>query len=843
MMRPTGRYRLALAVAIAVVTAARAGETVKLRGYGGPFSHLVRQGTWIQRSITVSNAGPGPRKITVLMPTDVAGGGRRDYRRSVTVPPGAVRRVDLVARTGKLDAVEKVRDRTLTQMFYVVRDADGGAERARAFGLTDLAPQGATVMGSVGIPGEDHDAGAYLDRLAGRELGQVVSAVAGAVPPDRWQGHDMVTILRLEEDIRALRPSQREAVLDWVRRGGLLMLTGGEGVTETLEGPLAAAAGVCAAGVHRVGQLRVVDLADGKPMPPVELGWPMPMLELCPAGAEVLCEANGLPLLTRKPLGGGWVLTLAVPVGALADSRLHRIWWRVAQTRQVRPPVDGERFLPPARNTLRGIAGRRGPTRNLVAVVLAIPVVAIVAAGAWLMRRRRGEWGWLVLIPLAAVMGIVIYAVSVARRDPQRISHVGLISGVGDGVARVQQVFLYYSGPGQRRLNFQAGTPRGVVRELATVGAALKHGTVETAELMSLPDLTVEVDNTRAVHVDTMKATPGITGSLTFGPDGLTGTLSNRLGLDVSQAVVYAGRRTYRLRCVAPGALPGRLTHGRDTPVAVAPGDFLARVRFVEDAPKAKPPRARKPRRPPTTTPATRQAAWQPTRRWAVGEFTGSLHNTTTDRLRNDLVGRIATVPGISTQVDTRAVLIGYADGALIEPLSADGAARQGWSVVVWPIRLAPPGDARAVLIPAGFVDLKFTHVGAPVWDEMNQRFNPTFRPSEMLVHARPPRVIGRLEAAEARLRIRMDATGYQLIVSGVVPRGRGEKVRLKTFDNPRLVELAATSADRFRAADGSYVFSLEVQRIGTPTEDDMMRWAFEEIDVVLKGTHRAAGQ
>ena len=828
-------------IVLAVAVAAHAEDTVKISGYGGPFSHLVRQGVWIQRSITVTNAGQRPRKITVLVPTDVAGGGRREYRRSVTVPPGAARRVDLVAQTGKLEVVQKVRNRTLSQMFYVLRDGD--VELARAFGLVDVAPPGATVMGSVGIPGEDHDASAYMDRLAGRELGDVVSAVAGAVPPDRWQGYDMVAVLRLEEDVRNLRPSQREAILDWVRRGGLLMLTGGERVTETLEGPLAAAAGVCATGIHRVGQLRVVDLADGKAMPPVELGWPMPMLELCPAGAEVLCEANGLPLLTRKPLGSGWVLTLAVPVGALEDSRLHRVWWRVAQTRQARSPVDDTRFLRPARDTLRRIAGRRGPTRNVVAAVLIVPVVAIVAAGAWLMRRRRGEWGWLVLIPLAAGIGVVLYAVSLARRDPERISHIGLISGVDDDVARVQQVFQYYSGPQQRRLTFRAGTDRGVVREFTTGSSTPKDDTVETAELMSLPDLDVEVDNARAVYVDAMKATPGITGSLTFGPDGLTGTLSNRLGLDVSQAVIYSGRRTYRLRCVAQDAPPGVLPNGGNTPVAVAPSDFLARVRFAEEAaPKARPKRPRKPRRPPTTTPATRPAAWRPKRKWAVGEFTGSLHNNTTDRLRNDLVGQLAAVPGIATQADTRPVLIGYADGTLIQRLGSLQVARQGWSVVVWPIHLAPPADGQAVLVPAGFVDVSFTHVGAPVWDGMNQRFNPTFRPTEILVHARPPRVIGQLEAAEAILRISMDATGYRLVVSGMAPRGR-RKTPLKTFDNPGVIELTAPLADRFRTADGRYVFSLDVQRIDAPARDDMMRWAFEDIEVALKGTCRAAGQ
>ena len=222
------------------------------------------------------------------------------------------------------------------------------------------------------------------------------------------------------------------------------------------------------------------------------------------------------------------------------------------------------------------------------------------------------------------------------------------------------------------------------------------------------------------------------------------------------------------------------------------------------------------------------------------------------------------SVPSIATTVARHPVLIGYTDGSPLDPLRGHDLIRQGWCAVVFPVALGPAPPGQAVLVPAGFVHLEYAHVGAPVWDPFNERFNRAFRPAEVIVRARPPEALGRQEQVTARLRIRMDATGYRLRVSGLAGPGAeraGSEVLIEQFDSPREIDLVIERADRFRDAAGRYVLDLRVERAGraarTPKApagrppppgghhgrvtdaDDMIGWAFESIDVTLRGVRK----
>jgi len=140
--------------------------------------------------------------------------------------------------------------------------------------------------------------------------------------------------------------------------------------------------------------------------------------------------------------------------------------------------------------------------------------------------------------------------------------------------------------------------------------------------------------------------------------------------------------------------------------------------------------------------------------------------------------------------------------------------------------------------------------VGAPVWDPMNERFNRTYRPGELLVYARPPAQVGQLKNTELLLRVRMVAAGYRLDIRGLVssagdnPPGMTD---LKSVRNPRDVTLRVPDAERFRDAEGRYVLSLRIRRLGEsaalgggpPDVADMLEWTFQTVDVALKGTCR----
>ncbi|KKL89463.1 hypothetical protein LCGC14_1914410, partial [marine sediment metagenome] len=133
--------------------------------------------------------------------------------------------------------------------------------------------------------------------------------------PDRWYGLSMVKMFVIgKADLTDLRSSQLEAIIDWTLRGGTLVLSSSDSLDEILAGRLGELAGVSSGGLHYTDQLNVT--GSGLPGGDVKLVTAMPIVELDPLDADVLCRAGGLPFVTHRQAGEGHVFTIAAPVGA-----------------------------------------------------------------------------------------------------------------------------------------------------------------------------------------------------------------------------------------------------------------------------------------------------------------------------------------------------------------------------------------------------------------------------------------------------------------------------------------------------------------------------------------------
>jgi hypothetical protein len=714
--------------------------------------------------------------------------------------------------------------------------------------------------------GEGSEPLASARRLAG---------VIRANLPDRWYGYSALRLLILKASAAVdLRPSQVDAVLGWVSRGGVLVLTGGSDMPEVLRSRLGEAAGAVALGVHRVGSLaaeEVLDDGELRPAGALDLRWPMPMVELCPTSATVRYRANGLPLLTSRACGQGRVFVLAVPTGALhgptPGGNLHRVWqqlWPPHLATQ-EPAVDADRFmqtlpvekLRPAQQTLQSIAGRRGPPPAVPVIITLALLLLTIAFGAVLRLRRRSELVWAGLLPLAALIALGLYLYGRAQVAPEQLSTIALVSPLADGEVRFQQVSAYYSGEDTQELSFSAGGGRSVIRPLQLATADRGRDDIRIDGTMSIHDRTVHTASSAGLYVDGVSRMDVVGGRLTFDERGLAGVLENSLGEPITNAVVLAGGRTYRLGDAAGGE-SGVIPAGGTKQITVGPDQLLGRVSFVavtqaetgeDEAPEpdkgtakqrpgqgGKRPR-RLPRRPPV-------------KQWiARGEFTGSRILTRTHNLRNALLGRMIPQPGFRTPLVHAPVLVGYTDALLADPLPGRQLIRRGWTAVVWPLEVGPPppGQAgRAVTIPEGFVDLAYHPRPAGIWNVTRKRFEPTTYDTELVVTASPPAAFGAITQAEARVTVSIRANGYRLTVGGVSGGDvkSGERVAARrAFENPRLVEEVVTveRADRFRRADGTYVLSLNVERIAAEAEEaagleSRIPWSFESVEVGLKG-------
>ncbi|HUU60367.1 MAG TPA: hypothetical protein VMZ50_12540, partial [Phycisphaerae bacterium] len=590
---------------------------LKLRSVAGPFGTYSMVGEWTQRIVTVRNATDVARPVKVEYVTSVPNRGKTAFSRIFPVPARANRRAEIVLRPGimTLPGGEAERNRSAAgasytfEQKYVLWDLQTGGHADQYNDPDYQADPRTTRIVILSKVYDEHETYRYLkEGLPHDVMGDVqIVGHSGGGMPTRWYAYGMVNVAFLGGmDLSRVRGSQVEALLDWVRRGGVLVVFGSRVAPDMLQGALARAAGLTAAGVHYMSDLQVGGLVDRWTQTPVQgrrftLNWPLPMVELLPVEAEVLLTANGLPLLTRHPYGDGQVFTLAAGIGAFqyraeeagqprpaardrgdaaeggagqdaattdegnqntkARNQASRgVWGLVGKGLRVRPAIDSGQFLAPACDALQQIAGRPGPRRVVpVVMILAIAAAAIIL-GVFLRFRRRGELLWAVLVPCGLVIGGVIYGVGLLQSDQERLTHVGIISGLSDGAVSNQTVFAYYSGPGQQVVTFSSGSPGGVIVDVGqTSSSDLSSSEVRFDNALVIPDQ-AEKNGTRAIYAADIGRAPGIDSRLTFDGSGLTGTLANRLGSGISRAVIYVNRRTYRV---------GDLPAGAATPVAV----------------------------------------------------------------------------------------------------------------------------------------------------------------------------------------------------------------------------------------------------------------------------------
>jgi len=774
----------------------------------GPFSTRAMAGAWAQRVARVENPTGKEKLVQVEYVTQTEGQGKVSFFRIFSIPPMSARRAEMVIRPEVIKQAARrtapppgedaaVKRTTRYEQSFILWDVGTGERVDEKFGLGMKIDPASTRLSTFDTVHYKYDTSSFLGKMAGSPLGKVVRLSARGVDlPTRWYGYSALDIALVGGvDLSRLGPGRIEALLDWVHCGGTLVMTGSVATRRMLQEELADVVGVAALELHYVSRLTVsgfVKPSTGEAQDDVTvaLAWPQPMVELTPLSAKVLLTANGLPLLTKHRYGLGKAFVLATSLGAVRDPALHRIWRLVAQAVRTRPAVDRGKFPAPAREALEKIAGRRGPHQAVPVGMLVVMAAAVGLGGALLRLRRRGELLWLLLAPAGLVIAGVLYGAGLAQSDEERLTHVGLITGLGDGLAEYQAMFAYYSGPHEQEITISSGGPKGLIADVGGAAAgAISTRRVRFDNAVFLPDQVVATNSQMLLQASSIAETGGILFDLSFDESGLAGAIDNRLGFDISGAVICTNQRTYRV---------GDISADGPAAVKITRDDDLGLVEFVDS-------RGARPRS------GGKGRAW----RSGKGEFSAAIAPGTVDALRNQLVSGMLTVPG-RTRADRRPVLIGYTRHCPIDPLAGRRLRRQGWSVVIWPVKYARSRAGAAVRIPAGFVDVQFRRVAgrAPMWNRRGRMFSPVMRNAGMQVAARAPDVVGLLAKAVATIEIDLRAPGFRLSVFGRSP-GKTDPAPIDSFDSPMgRKTVTVTGANRFRGADGSYRFLIHVEKL-----------------------------
>ncbi len=647
----------------------------------------------------------------------------------------------------------------------------------------------------------------------GGPLGTVRIAVARvpSTAPDRWWGYDSAQIVILKTaGATALRGTQIKALADWVRRGGLLVLTGGEHLSELLLGPLGQLAGVSAPSDHQIRSLEVVD-ANGRGRKPVALPAPVTMNDLCLTAAEVVLHGNSLPLLTHRRHGAGTVMVLAVPMAGLAPEGLQEHWFAVRKALENHPPVRGSKLVAdltdsegPGWAALRAIAGRPAPSPWVPLVILLGLAGAVILAGLALLRRRRGEWIWLLLVPCCLAGSIGAWAWGAGQTQQARLTTLSVVVGNPDGTAGLYELHACYSGPEQMQTEITAGHPNATIAPLGQSDAMTRPVWLCGPE-MRLADQRIPINTTRSYSVETVMAMEGVQGHLEFNSQGLLGRVNNRLGAEMRDCVLYYNRRTFPAADLEPD---------QTSSFSIDLDYRASKIAFGQSA--------------------SGQAV-------AEGDFTGKAVQRDIDTMHNALVGRLLAVPDNTFAVGSTPYLIGYVKRSWLDPLSGRDLLRRAEGVVFWPMRFRPAPPGTQVAIPFGLTVVDLSRVSSFVRNPATEQFIRTTRPAAFPISVRPP-TGSILDDATAQLRIQMDnALTLRLVVEGLIGgRTDGRAVELASITAPAVETIDVPDADRFRDQTGRFHFRLRAEMIDpTKSVTEGANWTYQRIEAALKGTTR----
>jgi hypothetical protein len=783
---------LALLLAAAATASAESAGTSAVTG---PFLGTTRQQHWALRTARLFNERDAPMRIRVACPAMDPQLGRMQYGCVLDVPAGAERTAYFAFRPGKglSDGATPSDPKRFTADAPVTAWNAETGERLN----TDPGKKAMLSVNAVGlamITGEPvkHDTDSYLHKELKHSALSDSRMLTDAArrSPDRWYGYAGADVVVCRGMTAAdMTPAQVDALLDWTRRGGTAVACGCPQLADLLATSFGGAAGVTAIGLDYPDRLAVA----GPKIKPVtvKLAWPYPRAQLTTEGAEVIYTADGLPLLTHRRLGAGHLFVLATVPGALRDERLHPVWGHIGESLREAPGIDPALFGQAAVETLRQIEGRPAPARTVPFLLLVALAAAAIIIGGVLRLRRRGELLWLGLVPLATAAGIAMYVVGRSGDEPERLTHIGLISDVGDGRVHAQAAWSYFSGPTSGRMDFDAGMPLGVARRIAAPGGVdMEVRDVRTtADGVVLAERLVRPAATSGLTVDGMRALAPVSVSVTFDAEGARATIENHLPAPIEQGVIYINGRSF-------GA--GDIGEGSTQTFLIDEADRLGK-----------------------------------------GEFTSGV---VPNQRRNRLIARLipAASPALTVRDEPR--FIGYTPMAPTDTLAHRDLGRQGWSVVMTNINWRAPQAGQAVAVPTGFVDVEVHRLSATVYNTITNEFIESRRDQAIGITVRPPGGLFHTTDATVRLTVDLRANGYALKVAGATDIRDNKAVGqtpVETIRNPlRRVVVEIHDADRFRDTDGNYNVVLSVEAIDRSLPmTERPAWQIQDIHAALKGT------
>jgi hypothetical protein len=436
---------------------------------------------------------------------------------------------------------------------------------------------------------------------------------------------------------------------------------------------------------------------------------------------------------------------------------------------------------------LGAISGRRGTDRWVVLVWLGAFVLLTAGVGLGMKLIRYGERTWLFMLPVALLMSLAAYIYAESRKADPSLSYVGMALANGDKRAIVYQATGYYS-PNEYVTTAYSGSPQGWLLPLVRKANPLEKTELRRAQGVIWPDMTVQRDSAKTFLAAAAIDFDGLDFWAAFGPAGLTGTVVNRTGQDMSDAVLFIHNRAFKI-----GLVPAE----KPTEVKIGPEDRLDEHSFV---------------------PAGFKKA--------------------EDRWRGELIAGLVEYKSQSSSslYDDEPYLLGWVDRPVLSPGSDLVAAPcKGLMLVAQRVAFSPTPAGTTVLIPDPMLVKDFK--AQALWSRKTGFTRSQYAATVDSLVA-PPASVGRLTSTRATMQIALHALGWRLNILGVRPDGSTQP--LESFDNPTGPKtIQIEQADNF-TADGVLRIRAAVESLNGPAKPAaaaaVNQWKIDFIEFTLQG-------
>jgi len=418
--------------------------------------------------------------------------------------------------------------------------------------------------------------------------------------PDSWLGWDGVDAVILGDALFAgASPEALDALLQWVRLGGCLIVGGGARSQEVANSPIAPILPVRVTGTKTLPDLAELGRWVEAPIPAQAVlaveG------ELTPE-AEVLCGTQQQPLIASRRLGLGRVVLTAfdytaAPVKYWNGQNLMwpRLLARTAPPQSLTTAREVPGYWNWGESTLAEAAtyapeGRLPPVWLILTFLGAYVVVLVPVNHLLLHRVGRRELAWLTIPVIVILFAVLAYGLGYGIRGGALVlNRLSVIeTEAGAPLARGRGYVGIFS-PGRKTYELLLSGSAVGGRGLAPPGQKAAAPYVHSGARPRIAGIRMNMWTSRAFGVDFLADLGGgIAGAIEYDGTALRARVQNSTGFPLTQCRLVAGRSQGRDKVnIMPGEA-ANLVLARGTPVAArSPYRRLRPYRTEQTEPKA----------------------------------------------------------------------------------------------------------------------------------------------------------------------------------------------------------------------------------------------------------------